>query len=211
MREKLNSNPMAQAGVVVVLIVAVAFLFITRMGGEESEEAPSTEATVGIAGTEVTGTATGGTPGEAVEGAVENALGAAEASASAVVPAVALEAPPLPAPVQAAYDADKTVALLFVHDEGIDDHLVKRAVPQLEGVPNTAVFVVPVAQIADYAAATLATEVQRVPALVVMRPRSLSGGVPQATVSYGFQDPQTLVQQVRDASYNGPTTTYHPN
>jgi hypothetical protein len=49
-----------------------------------------------------------------------------------------------------------------------------------------------------------------VPALVVMRPRQLSGGVPQATVDYGFQTPQSIDQAVRDAAYKGPEATYHP-
>ena len=76
---------------------------------------------------------------------------------------------------------------------------------------NVALFVVPVSQIFRYAAITLGVEVSRVPALVVMRPRSLSEGTPQASVSYGFQTRQTIVQAVRDASYNGPAATYHPN
>jgi hypothetical protein len=54
-------------------------------------------------------------------------------------------------------------------------------------------------------------EVSRVPALVVMRPRNLSGGTPQASVSYGFQTSQDVVQAVRDADYHGPVVTYHPD
>ena len=49
------------------------------------------------------------------------------------------------------------------------------------------------------------------PALLVMRPRRLSGGVPQASVDYGFQTPQSVVQAVVDAGYKGPEATYHPN
>ncbi len=52
---------------------------------------------------------------------------------------------------------------------------------------------------------------KRTPALIVMCPRRLSGGTPQASVTYGFQSPQTVVQAVLDASYDGPTATYHPN
>ncbi len=69
----------------------------------------------------------------------------------------------------------------------------------------------PVSQVYRYAAITLGVEVQRVPALVVMRPRSLSEGTQQASVSYGFQTRQTIVQAVRDASYEGPVATYQPN
>ena len=35
--------------------------------------------------------------------------------------------------------------------------------------------------------------------------------MPQATVDYGFQTPESVVQAVRDASYEGPEATYHPN
>ena len=64
---------------------------------------------------------------------------------------------------------------------------------------------------ARYAAVTLGLQIDRTPALIVMRPKRLSKGTPQATVSYGFQSPQAVVQAVRDASYDGPYLTYHPN
>ena len=66
-------------------------------------------------------------------------------------------------------------------------------------------------QISRYAAITLGLEVNRVPALVVMRPKQLSGGTPQASVDYGFQTPQSVVQAVRDAAYDGREVTYHPS
>ena len=76
-------------------------------------------------------------------------------------------------------------------------------------MPNVALFVVPASQIYRYAAIALGVEVSRVPALVVMRPRNLSGGTPQASVTYGFHTAQGVVQAVRDAEYNGPAATYH--
>jgi hypothetical protein len=207
-RDKLNNSPAAQIGLVVVLVAAAAFMFLKPGGGEESEEAP-TEATVAIAGTEASGTATGATAGEAVEGAVEGAIEAATAEASAVP--TSIPAPPMPAPVAAAYDADKTVVLLVVHDGGIDDRLVSRSVKGLTALSDVAVFIVPAKQIARYAAITLGADVQQVPALLVMKPRRLSGGVPQASVDYGFQTPQSIVQAVVDAGYKGPEATYHPD
>jgi hypothetical protein len=45
--------------------------------------------------------------------------------------------------------------------------------------------------------------VNRVPALVVVRPRRLSGSVPEAQVSYGFRNSQSVVQAVQDALYSG--------
>jgi len=39
---------------------------------------------------------------------------------------------------------------------------------------------------------------------VVVRPRKESGAVPEAQVSYGFRNSQSVVQAVHDALYNGP-------
>jgi hypothetical protein len=212
MREKLNENPIAQVALVGVLVVLGAFFFISQGGGEEEEAAaPPTEATVAVAGTSATGTATAATPGEAVEGAVESAIGAVgEAGVSAAAP-TAVPTPPPPAPVTEAYESGKTVVLLIVHDDGIDDELVERASAQLASFPEVALFIVPVKQIARYAAITVGLDVNRVPALVVMRPKRLSGGTPQATVDYGFQTSQSVAQAVEDASYDGPEATYHPD
>lgn len=192
MRDKLNNNPKAQVGLIAVLVVVVGFMLLSKSGGgEATEEAAPIEATVSVA-----------EPGVSAS---------AEVSGAAVGIPAAIPAPPMPAPVAAAYQSDKTVVLLVVHDGGIDDKLVQGAATGLSSEPDVALFVVPAKQIAHYAAITLGVDVQRVPALVVMRPRSLSGGIPQASVDYGFQTTQSLVQAVRDASYHGPEETYHPN
>jgi hypothetical protein len=209
-RDKLNNSPAAQIGLVVVLIAVVAFMFLKPGGGEESAEVPPTEATVSVAGTSASGTAVGATPGEAVEGAVEGAIEATTTEASTAAIASTIPAPPMPAPVASAYDAGKTVVLLVVHDGGIDDRLVARSVEGLTALPDVDVFVVPAKHIARYAAITLGADVEQVPALLVMKPRRLSGGVPQASVDYGFQTPQSVVQAVVDAGYKGPEATYHP-
>lgn len=208
MREKLNKNPMAQAGIVLLLLVAAAFMLLKGSGGEESEEAVPTEATVAVAGTDVSGTATAATPGAAVEGAISAAEGAVSTTASAV--ATPLPAPPLPKPVTNAYESGKTVVLLIVHDGGIDDALARQSVESLSSMSDVALFVVPVHQIARYAAITLGVDVNRVPALVVVRPKDLSDGIPEASVSYGLQTPQGVEQAVRDARYSGPIASYHP-
>ena len=44
-----------------------------------------------------------------------------------------------------------------------------------------------------------------------MRPKRLSDGTPQASVDYGFQTSQSVVQAVLDAAYDGREVTYHPN
>lgn len=213
MREKINSDPRYQIGLVALLVVVAGYMLLGGGlgGGEESEEAAPTEATVAVAGTGATGTATGATPGEAVEGAVEGALEAATAEATAASVATSIPTPPLPAPVTRAYDAGKTVVLLIVHDGGIDDRLVSASTQRLSDFGDVALFVVPIKQISRYAAITIGVDVQRVPALVVMRPKDLSDGVPQASVLYGFQSAQSIEQAMRDATYDGPEATYHPN
>jgi hypothetical protein len=191
MREKLNGNPMAQVGIVLVLLVAVGFFLLKGSGGEE--EAATAEAPVATA-----------EPG-LVEGAPEE-VGATNASAiTAPVPA-----PPLPRPVVQAYESGQTVVLLIVHDGGIDDDIAKQAVGAAESMAGTAVFIVPVHEIARYAAITLGVDVNRVPALVVMRPKQLSEAGPEASISYGLQTPGSVEQAVRDARYDGPTVSYHP-
>jgi hypothetical protein len=210
MREQLNSNPLAQLAVVGVLLVGAALFFMSSSGGgEEEEPAGTTEATVSVAGTEASGTATGATPGEAVEGAVEAAGESLSSSLSAVSQSAAADRP-LPRPVVDAWEANRTVVLLFVRDGGIDDRLVKGATNSLDAFPDARVFVVPAAKISRYASITEGVGVDRVPALVVVRPKNLKKTVPTASVSYGFQSPQSVTQAVIDAGYEGKTLDYHP-
>src|SRR5690349_4869541 len=126
MREKLNDNPLVQMAVIGALLVAVGIFVLTSMGGgEESESsAPSpTPVTASVNGA----TATGSTPGEAVENAVESLQAGAVASTSAPAGAVPTATRPIPAPVRRAWEANRTVVLLVVHDGGIDDDFVKLA------------------------------------------------------------------------------------
>jgi hypothetical protein len=209
MREQLNSNPLAQIAVIGVLLVAVGIFVMSSGGGgaEEEESAGATEATVSVAGTSATGTATGATPGEAVEGAVEAAT---EAPSEGTPGGAVADAPPLPRPVLDAWKANQTVVLLFVRDGGIDDRLVTSASAGLAGFRDVALFVVPAAKISRYAAIAEGVGVERVPALVVVTPKHLRQTVPTASVSYGFQSPQSVVQAVIDAGYKGKTLDYHP-
>jgi hypothetical protein len=212
-REKLNSNPIAQVAVVAVLVVAAAYLLLSSGGGESGSSSASgtTEATVSVAGSGVTGTATAATPGAAVEGAVAAAGSESSVPSSSSALPTSIPSRPPPAPVTDAYKAGKTVVLLVVHDGGIDDRIVAHSTSVLSGMPDVALFVVPARRIARYSAITFGVDVQQVPALIVMRPRRLSGHTPQASVSYGFQTKQTIAQAVRNASYDGPEVTYHPN
>ena len=206
MRDKLNKSPIAQVALVAILLAGGAFFLLGGQGGGggSSSSAPTTAtapATTAPPASPVTDpSAPAGTA------LPTDVAGAEPASAAASVPA-----PPLPAPLKRAYASGDTVVLLVVRGGGIDDSLVAPVVRRLKAVSGVAVFIAPAKRIARYAAITLGVNVDRVPALVVVRPRPLSGGHPQATVSYGFQSPAAIVQAVIDASYNGPAATYHPN
>lgn len=195
MREKLNENPLMQAAVVGVLLLLAGVFLMTSMGGGEEAEAeaetsPSLES-------------------PSAEGAAEPTASLSAALAM-VNQASASSARPVPKPVLAAWNADKTVVLLFVHDGGIDDKLVASATKQLAVLPEAAVFIVPADQISRYAAISEGVGVNRVPALVVVRPKRLHQTIPSASVNYGFQSGESIVQAVIDAGYKGPTLSYHP-
>jgi hypothetical protein len=195
MREKLNENPLAQVAVIgVLLVVTGVFLMSSMGGGGGGEEAESSEASSASVSTESAAEAPAG-------------LSAALAMVSQ---ASAGNAHPLPQPVMNAWNGDKTVVLLFVHDGGIDDKLVKAATARLTTLPEAATFIVPADKISRYAAITEGVGVNRVPALVVVRPKRLHQTIPTASVSYGFQSGQSIVQAVIDAGYKGPTLDYHP-
>jgi hypothetical protein len=204
-REALNNNPVVQVALIGVLAVVAFLLFVLKPGsGEEPSPPDPTVATVnGV-------TATGSSPGEAVENAVASIEEGSVAAVGATSTPLSVPAPPPPAVYRQAYKSGDTVVLLIVHNGGIDDRRVKVASDTLLAMPDLTLIEVPVRQLPRYASITVGLEVSRVPALVVVRPRQLSGGVPQASVDYGFQTRETVVQAVRDASYKGPEKTYHP-
>jgi hypothetical protein len=205
-REKLNESQAAQVGLVAVLVVVALVLFLKSSGGEEEAAESEAGPTVATVNGE---TATGATPGEAVEAAVAGLESGGAATASGVPTSV--PAPPPPAEFRNAYESNQTVVLLIVHDGGIDDGRVSQASDAVAGMAGVTLIRVPLKQLPRYASVTVGLDVNRVPALVVMRPKKLSHGVPQATVDYGFQTTETVVQAVRDASYKGPEETYHPD
>jgi hypothetical protein len=209
-RDALNDNPVAQVGAVLVLVAVAAFMLLKPGGGEE-EATP--EATISVGGSEISQSEAASTAGEVVEGAVESAIESGAltgAAAGAAAMPTSVPAPPPPHEFTAAYDSGKTVVLLAVHDGGIDDRLTALAATALTAMPEVALIVVPVEQLPRYAAVTVGLDLNRVPALVVMRPKRLSGGIPQATVDYGFQTPESIALAVMDANYSGPEVTYHP-
>lgn len=196
MREQLNNNPLVQMGAVAALLLIGAIFLLTTMGGggEEEGEAGSSSIT-----TTAPGEGAAPSPGEAPP--PETVTGAA---------APTLATQPLPRPVMDAWNANQTVVLLIVNDGGVDDDLVKLASSRLDGMSGVTTFTVPAGQIARYASITQGVGVDRVPALVVLSPKNLDQAVPTASVSYGFQDGDSIEQAVIDAGYKGPTLEYHP-
>jgi hypothetical protein len=188
-REKLNESKAAQVGLVAVLAIVAAILLLGKSGGSSSE-----------GGTEV-----------AVEPGETSVVATASVTGMGELPTSVPQTKPLPHRFSAAYDADETVALLIVHDGGVDDRYTRLALKAVAPVADAAVIVVPAKQISRYAAVTVGLQVSQLPALIVMRPKSLSHGVPQASVTYGYQTPQAVYQSIVDASYRGPEGgTYHP-
>jgi hypothetical protein len=229
-RRALNDNPIAQIAVLGLLAVVVAFLLMTRVLNKSSESSttPATPAT----GTPTATATTDGSTAPAVPGAttapatgstVAPSDGSAATTSPAVPGAVAPSAgtaavssklvagPGLPKPVAKAYADDKAIVLLVFRRNGIDDAAVRTSVERLRGHPGIAVFVTEAGRIARYSRITEGLDVNRVPALIVVRPRRLAHGVPTATVSYGFQGPASVEQAVRDGLYTGPSDLpYYP-
>ncbi len=207
MRDAINNNPKVQLGVVGVLILLMAVVVLPAMMGKKSSSSGgATTNTVSAQATTPNGTVdmtvqtTQPAPGATA--AADNA-GAATAPPVTVDPATFVPGPGLPAPVVDAWKGGNAVVLLVVRSNGIDDRLVSRSVRALSGDPGVTVFVVRANNVARYSRITQGVGVSQAPALVVVRPRKVSGSVPEAQVTYGFRDSQTVVQYVHDALYSG--------
>jgi hypothetical protein len=208
MRDAINNNPKVQLGVIGVLILLMAVVVLPAMMGKKgSSSGGTTTNTVSAQATTPNGTVdmtvqtTQPAPGAT---AAAGTAGAATAPpAQTVDPAALVPGPGLPAPVVGAWKNGNAVVLLVVRSHGIDDRLVSRSVQGLSGDPRLTVFVVRANNVARYSRITQGVGVSQAPALVVVRPRKVSGSVPEAQVTYGFRDSQTVVQYVHDALYSG--------
>ena len=220
MRKALNENPKVQAGLIAFMLLAGVLLFMKMSKKEEAVPAggvpaASTADATGAAGTGAgaapTGTAT--TDPAAAAGAAAPAAGAipsVPASATTVTPQALIPGPGLPEDVARAYASGNAVVLLIVRNGATDDELVRDSVYQISR-SGVSVFVAPASDVARYSRITQGAGVNRVPALVVVRPRRVSGDTPQATVSYGFRSTASVVQAVDDALYGGrDDVPYHP-
>jgi hypothetical protein len=216
-RRALNDNPVAQIGILAVLALLVGFLLITQMSHKSSET--STTATTGDASAaSVAGPATPSGRSSGPPSSVGTQDTASSAQAGDLAPATGglaagefVPGPGLPGTVVKAYEANRVVVVLVVRRNGIDDEAVKRSVEGVAGSGNVALFVANAGHIARYSRIASGVDVDRVPALIVLRPRKLSHGTPTAMVSYGFRGPESVAQAIHDATYKGPTDQpYYP-
>jgi hypothetical protein len=194
-RRALNDNPVAQIAVLGLLAVVVAFMLMSRAGHGGSDSAATSGASTSPSPALTT------TPPSASSAAVPPTIGTAAGAPAGEFVA----GPGLPAPVVNAYADDKTVVLFVFRHRGVDDAAVRSSVEQLHGRSDLAVFVTHAARIARFARITEGVDVNRVPALIVLRPRHLTNGTPTASVSYGFQGPDSVDQAIRNALYKGPS------
>jgi hypothetical protein len=224
MRKQINENPVVQAAIIGVLALVVGLMLVMRMGGssDPAAEAPATDPTAAAATDPATGAATdpAATTDPAAGAAATPETSPASPAGSAPAPSTAgggsdLEAGPgLPREVAEAYDNYKAeaVVLLIVDEDGIDDRRLKTMVEALRSNPGAEVFLVNVKDVADYSRITEGVDVDRTPALVILRPKALTEGpTPTAVVSYGYRGTVSVRQALEDALYNGPSDLpYYP-
>jgi len=224
MRRAINENPVVQAALIGVLAIGAVMLLLLRMGGSSDDSSTDTEAAPAAAAPAATGAAT--------SGAATGATSAPGTATPASVDGAFVAGKGLPKDVVKAYKDDKTVVLLILREHpqgcysraklvskqcgGIDDGQVAtivRLIDKLAHRQNVALFITHASNIAAYSRITTGVEVNRVPALVVLTPKRLNdGGLPRATVSYGFRGPGSVVQAIENAEYKGKTNLpYYPN
>ncbi len=225
MRQALNENPMVQLAVLGIGAVVIAFLLFTNVlkKDEPAAEAPAAAATdpaaAGVAGADPAPAATappadGAPPASGAPPAdgAPPAEGTPPAEGGAAVPSSNGELKAtkgLPKDVLAAYSDGKAVVLVVIDPKAEGNARLVAATRRQAG-SDVAVFVVDVNDIADYSRITEGVSVSRAPALVVVRPRRLSDGVPTASVTYGFLGPQSLRQAIDGAFYDGGTVPAYP-
>ncbi|HKH41122.1 MAG TPA: hypothetical protein VKA41_04640 [Solirubrobacterales bacterium] len=206
MREALNSNPVVQLTVIGVLVVVAGLFFMMNMKKEDSGSPAASSAASATSGSVAPGTTsptTASPDGTVPGGAAGSASYAPLPSTGTVTPDALIPGPGLPAPVVKAWKGGDAIVLLVIRGGGIDDRLVRGSVQSLSGQGGVSVFVTRAKEVARYSRITQGVGVSQAPALVVIRPSRESGSVPEAQVSYGFRNSQSVVQAVDDALYNG--------
>ena len=204
MREAINNNPKVQLGLLAALVLAVGLLFAPQFLQKKSDSSntSTTSAQLSSPAGSVDLTVKS-TPAAPSAGATAGSTAAVPPASQTVSPDALIPGPGLPRPVIDAWKRGDTVVLLIVRGAGIDDQLVRSSAASLSGDPGVALFTVRANRIARYSRITQGVGVSQVPALVVVRPKRVSGAVPEAQVTYGFRDSQGVVQAVHDAVYSG--------
>jgi hypothetical protein len=204
-REAINNNPIVQLAVLGGLALIVAVFFLMNMKGGGSSNSASTAPSAASSPATSSAPATGGTApvgSASVGSSVSASVPSVSSTSGSVSPEALVPGPGLPAPVVDAWKRGDTVVLLIARQGGVDDRLVRGSVRLLSG-PGTTVFVTKANKVARYSRITQGVGVSQAPALVVVRPKRLSGSAPEAQVAYGFRNAQGVVQAVHDAVYAG--------
>src|SRR5262245_39217884 len=203
MRQAINNNPVVQIAVLggLALIVAVFFMMNMKKGSSDSNSTASSAAPApATSAPPATGSATPST-GSSTAGSAS--VSSVPPTTDTISPEALVPGPGLPKPVVAAWKGGDTVVLLVVRQGGIDDRLVHNSVRLLTSDPGVTVFVTRANDVARYARITQGVALSQAPALLVLRPKRVSGAAPEAQVDYGFRDAQGVVQAVHDAVYSG--------
>jgi hypothetical protein len=202
-RQAINNNTTVQVAVLGGLALLVGlFLMMNMKKGSSDSSSTAASATPAPATSSAPATdSVSPSTGSATAGAA--AIPAAPPTTGSVSPDALVPGPGLPKPVISAWKSGDTVVLLIVRQGGIDDRLVRTSVRLLSGDAGTAVFVTRANKVARYSRITQGVGVSQAPALVVVRPKRVSGASPEAQVSYGFRDAQGVAQAVHDAVYSG--------
>jgi hypothetical protein len=219
-RQRLNEDPKVQAIVVGIIGIIAAFFLFTTVMKKDPEPTPP-PATNPAAATDPAAA-----PAPAAPAADPAATAPADPADAAANPPEPTALPPaqvdpgdasgllpskgLPKEVLVAYASNKAIALLVVDPGGLADQRVRTFTERLRSRNDVAVFVVESPDIGEYSRITSGVAVDRVPALVVIRPRKLTNGAPTATVSYGFRGPRSVDQAVDDALYQGKPVPSYP-
>lgn len=209
MRKTLNENPVVQVVMLGILGIVVAFLFMTRVMGQDE---PADTAAEPVAPAPTTAGAAPA-PTAATPESIPAAPDATGVAPEAGVPAATgfETGAGLPQSVVSAYDGGDVVALLVVQRKGTEDARLEAELQSVRGRGDTSVFVVEAKDIARYSRIAEGVDLDRVPALVVIEPkRQAEGGLPTASISYGFRGTESVEQAIRDALYDGKQLPYHP-
>jgi nucleoid-associated protein YgaU len=211
-RRAINENPVVQAALIGVLVIVGGLMLLMRMGGSDEPAAEAPVAAAPATDSAAAAPAAGAPATDPTAAAPATGTPAPAGAAPAGAPGSFKAGPGLPEEIVAAYDAGDAVVVLVVNERGIDDRRLKTMVQALKSNPGAAVFVVDVRDVADYSRITEGVDLDRTPALVVLRPKALTeGSMPSAVVSYGFRGEASVQQALEDALYKGPEDLpYYP-